>query len=360
MGLVYSLREAAADKSQLGNKGANLVKMTRLELSVPPGFVVSLEAYKKWKETRSLPDEAIGDALASLEAEMNRKMGKGLEVSVRSSAPVSMPGMMDTILNIGDTRKMRNAIKSIFESWDNLRAVEYRRINNIPATLGTAAVVQAMVYGNRDEKSGTGVVFTRNPSTGDKGLFGEYLTEAQGEDLVSGARTPQPIEQLKSAMPKIYDELERLGDLINETMQKAFDNTSETTPFRHNPAQGFSIKIGPDGKPRIRKLNDRQSLQANTEISDNLEPLVDLIEEGDMLVVLVALPGVNKDDLDLRVTANCLTVSVDTAEFEWYDEFKLPVRVKSKSARASYKNGVLEVKLEKEKIVKDNKISMKK
>ncbi len=214
MELVYSLREAATDKSQLGNKGANLVKMIQLELPVPPGFVVSIEAYKKWKETRSLPDEAIGDALASLEAEMNRKMGKGLEVSVRSSAPVSMPGMMDTILNIGDTRKMRNAIKSIFESWDNLRAVEYRRINNIPATLGTAAIVQAMVYGNRDEKSGTGVVFTRNPSTGDKGLFGEYLSEAQGEDLVSGVSTPQPIGQLKSAIPGIYDELENIAQRL--------------------------------------------------------------------------------------------------------------------------------------------------
>ncbi len=216
MGLLYSFREAYDDKSQLGNKGANLVKMTRLELPVPPGFVVSIEAYKKWKETRSLPDEAIGEALASLEAEMGRKMGKGLEVSVRSSAPVSMPGMMDTILNIGDTREMRNAIKSIFESWDNLRAVEYRRINNIPATLGTAAVVQAMVYGNRDGKSGTGVVFTRNPSTGEKGLFGEYLSEAQGEDLVSGVRTPQPIKRLKSAMPEIYDELESIAQRLEK------------------------------------------------------------------------------------------------------------------------------------------------
>lgn len=214
MGLVYSLREATADRSQLGNKGANLVKMTQLELPVPAGFVVSIEAYKKWKETSSLPDEAIGDALASLEAEMGRKMGKGLEVSVRSSAPVSMPGMMDTILNIGDTCKMRNAIKSIFESWDNLRAVEYRRLHDIPATLGTAAIVQAMVYGNRDAKSGTGVVFTRNPSTGEKGLFGEYLSQAQGEELVSGVSTPKPIEQLKSEIPEVYDELESIAQRL--------------------------------------------------------------------------------------------------------------------------------------------------
>ncbi|MCW4016365.1 MAG: Hsp20/alpha crystallin family protein [Candidatus Bathyarchaeota archaeon] len=158
----------------------------------------------------------------------------------------------------------------------------------------------------------------------------------------------------------IYDELERLGDMIDETMQKAFDNASEDAPLRRNRVKGFSIKLGPDGKPMIRELNDRQSFHDELEDSDELEPLVDLIEESDMLVVLVALPGVNKDDLDLRVTANCLTISVDTAEFEWYDEFKLPARVKPKSARASYKNGVLEVKMQKEKIVKDGKISMKK
>ena len=214
MGLVYSFRESAPDKSQQGNKGANLIRMTQLELPVPPGFVVSINAYKEWKEIRSLPDETIADALAALETEMGRKMGKGLEVSVRSSAPVSMPGMMDTILNIGDTRKMTNAIKSIFESWDNLRAVEYRRLNNIPATLGTAAIVQAMVYGNRDGKSGTGVVFTRNPSTGERGLFGEYLSQAQGEELVSGASTPKSIEQLKSEMPEIFEELEGIAQRL--------------------------------------------------------------------------------------------------------------------------------------------------
>ena len=158
----------------------------------------------------------------------------------------------------------------------------------------------------------------------------------------------------------IYDELEKLGDMIDETMQKAFDNASDNPSFKRSRAQGFSIKLGPDGKPRIRDINDRQSLEDEKEVSDDLEPLVDIIEEGGMLVVLVALPGVNKDDLDLRVTANCLTVSVDTVEFEWYDEFKLPAKVKPKSACASYKNGVLEVKLEKEKIVKDDKISMKK
>ncbi|MBI2831245.1 MAG: pyruvate, phosphate dikinase [Chloroflexi bacterium] len=188
--------------------------MTELGLPVPPAFILSVEAYKQWRSAGLLPDEAIAEALAELEKEMGRKMGHGLEVSVRSSAAASMPGMMDTVLNIGDARKMKAAIRRIFESWDNLRAVEYRRLNKISPTLGTAAVIQAMVYGNRDEKSGTGVVFSRNPSTGEKGLFGEYLIKAQGEDLVSGTRTPQHILTLKSVMPGVYDELAEVANRL--------------------------------------------------------------------------------------------------------------------------------------------------
>ena len=214
MSYVHLLESGFDDKLQLGNKGANLVVMKRLGLPVPPGFVVSIDAYRKWRETQFLPDDEIRTALAHVESELGRKMGKGLEVSVRSSAPVSMPGMMDTVLNIGDIGTMRNAIKRIFESWDNLRAVEYRRLNNISPTYGTAAVVQAMVYGNRDQKSGTGVVFTRNPSTGTKGLFGEYMEMAQGEELVSGARTPRPVSDLKDKMPDVYAELEAIGSRL--------------------------------------------------------------------------------------------------------------------------------------------------
>lgn len=214
MSHVYPLNGEFSERSELGNKGANLVTMTGLGLPVPPGFVVSIKAYERWRETGVLPDEAIGEAMASLEVQMGRRLGQGLEVSVRSSAPVSMPGMMDTILNIGDAAQVRRAVKRIFESWDNPRAVEYRRLNNISPTLGTAAVVQAMVYGNRDRESGTGVIFTRNPSTGERGLYGEYLIEAQGEDLVSGVRTPQPIATLESAMPGIYAELEKIADAL--------------------------------------------------------------------------------------------------------------------------------------------------
>jgi len=208
MGYIYSLHDGVEDKSLLGNKGANLVTMTRLDLPVPPGFVVSVEGYQDYKKTGKLQEKEISQAVADLEKRMHAKLGKGLQVSVRSSAPVSMPGMMDTVLNVGSMSEVRAAIRRIFESWDNLRAIEYRRLNNIRSDMGTAAVVQAMVFGNRDAKSGTGVVFSRNPSTGEHGLFGEYIEHAQGEAIVSGSTTPVPVAQLESIMPKVYRELE--------------------------------------------------------------------------------------------------------------------------------------------------------
>ena len=220
---IYFFPGDFADKHQLGNKGGNLVTMTQLGLNVPPGFVISIDAYHKWAETKLLPDKAIRKALASLETMMGRKFGDGLEVSVRSTAPVSMPGMMDTILNIGNMDKLFNAISRIFKSWESQRAVEYRRLNNISPTLGTAAIIQAMVYGNKDESSGTGVVFSRNPSTGEKGLFGEYLIQAQGEDLVSGARTPEPISTLRSAMPAVYAELEQISSQLETHFREMQD-----------------------------------------------------------------------------------------------------------------------------------------
>jgi HSP20 family protein len=150
----------------------------------------------------------------------------------------------------------------------------------------------------------------------------------------------------------IYDELEKLGDMIDETMQKSFEN-SENIPSRRNRFRGFSVKIGPNGTPRVREYNDRDSSQTETE-DDDQEPLVDFIDEGKILIILAAIPGVNKDEIELRVTESSLTVSVDAESLEWYDEFELPTKVKPKSAHASYKNGVLEVKLEKlRKIVKN-------
>jgi pyruvate, orthophosphate dikinase len=212
MEFVYTLESKFNEKSELGNKGANLVVMTELGLPVPPAFVITISAFRQWQASGLLPLEAIEKGLVYLEKKMGRQIGAGLEVSVRSSAPVSMPGMMDTILNIGDREKVNSAIKSIFESWNTPRAIEYRRLNKISASLGTSAIVQAMVYGNRDERSGTGVLFSRNPSTGEKLLYGEYMIKAQGEDIVSGSRTPEPISRLKSVMPEIYARLETIAD----------------------------------------------------------------------------------------------------------------------------------------------------
>ena len=216
MANVFFFEGDCEDKSLLGNKGANLVTMTRLGLPVPPGFVLSIEAYKEYQRKGKLPLEEIEQALSWLTKKTGKKLGKDLLVSVRSSAPVSMPGMMDTLLNLEGSAKIISALKRVFDSWDNLRAVEYRRLNQIPSDLGTSAIVQAMVFGNKNKKSGTGVVFTRNPSNGDKELFGEYLNQAQGEDLVSGKRTPQPVETLKLQMPRVYQQLETMADSLEK------------------------------------------------------------------------------------------------------------------------------------------------
>jgi len=214
MPAVYSIQGGYEDKVLLGNKGANLVTMTKIGLPVPPGFVISTGAFVDYVKNGVLPDDEINRAIDLLEKQTGGKLGQNLQVSVRSSALVSMPGMMDTLLNVKDLDELKVATKQVFESWNSPRAVEYRRLNNIPADLGTSAIVQAMVFGNKDAESGTGVVFTRNPSTGDEGLFGEYLNQAQGEDLVSGARTPNPVAELQSLMPDMYLELEVIAKLL--------------------------------------------------------------------------------------------------------------------------------------------------
>jgi HSP20 family protein len=159
----------------------------------------------------------------------------------------------------------------------------------------------------------------------------------------------------------IYDELEKIGDMIDETMQRAFENPPEDKSVRSNRIKDFKIKIGPDGKPRNRGFFERKTIENETELGDNLEPLVDVVEKTDSLTILIALQGVIKDDIDLRVTQNCLSVSIDTDEFEWFDEFKLPTKINPKSANASFKNGVLEVNLKKiHSSIKRSIISMKK
>jgi pyruvate,orthophosphate dikinase len=272
---IFSFKDGCMDRFALGNKGANLVAMTRLKLPVPMGFIISIKAYKKWRENGLFPGEDIGQAISSLEIETGKKLGRGLEVSVRSSAPVSMPGMMDTVLNIGDMETLVSSIKRIFESWNTPRAIEYRRLNNISANLGTAAIIQSMVYGNRDSFSGTGVIFSRNPSTGEKCLFGEYMLQAQGEDLVSGARTPEPISKLKEVMPERYFELAAFAD----SLEKHFGDMQDIE---------FTIE---SGKLYILQTrNGKRSGRAAVKIA------VDMIKEG-LLTCEEAVMRVTIDDL---------------------------------------------------------------
>src|SRR5450631_1387929 len=306
---VYSFGGGKADgngkmKDDLGGKGAGLAEMTNAGLPVPPGFTIQTEAcreYMRRGEVSKDIDHQMEDALAKLENVQAQKLGKGdnpLLVSVRSGAKFSMPGMMDTILNLGlndqsvealakrsnnprfaadsyrrliqmfgsvvldvpkhafeevfdakkkqkkaklDTDLDANALKeviaeykkvvkkhtkqdfpqdpqaqlvmardAVFRSWQNDRAKHYRRINNIDDTIGTAVNVQAMVYGNLGETSGTGVGFTRNPAIGTKEFYGEFLMNAQGEDVVSGVRTPVPILELQKVMPNVYDQLREI------------------------------------------------------------------------------------------------------------------------------------------------------
>ena len=311
MKYVYLFTEGSKDmRNLLGGKGANLAEMTNLGLPIPQGFTVTTEActeyYNNGKNISQEIEEQIFKALSQLEEIQGKKFGDNsdpLLVSVRSGARASMPGMMDTILNLGlndeavegfalktnnprfaydsyrrfiqmysdvvmevpksyfekiidELKEKRNihydteltvedlkelvarfkqvykenmngeefpqnpkeqllgAIKAVFRSWDNPRAIVYRRMNDIPSSWGTAVNVQSMVFGNMGETSGTGVAFTRNPSTGEKGIYGEYLINAQGEDVVAGVRTPQPISKLKEDMPECYEEFMRLAQKL--------------------------------------------------------------------------------------------------------------------------------------------------
>ncbi|MGM9617807.1 pyruvate, phosphate dikinase [Butyricicoccus sp.] len=309
---VYEFHEGNADmRPLLGGKGANLAEMTNLELPIPNGFTVTTEActdyYKQGKQISQEIQDQIFAALAVLEEQRGKKFGDEsdpLLVSVRSGARASMPGMMDTILNLGlndvsvegfaqktgnprfaydsyrrfiqmfsdvvmemskkffegildeikeakgakyDTDltaedlkeviarykaiykekmgeefpqdpkvQLMEAVKAVFRSWDNPRAIVYRRMNDIPGDWGTAVNVQSMVFGNMGDTSGTGVAFTRNPSTGEKGIFGEYLINAQGEDVVAGIRTPQPITKLAEDLPECYAQFMDIANRLED------------------------------------------------------------------------------------------------------------------------------------------------
>ena len=352
---VYQFSEGNGSMRELlGGKGANLAEMTNLGMPVPQGFTVTTEACTRYyQDGRTIApeiQEEILTYLAKLEEITGKQFGSAenpLLVSVRSGARASMPGMMDTILNLGlndtvvvgfakktnnprfaydsyrrfiqmfsdvvmelskkrfeeiidevkaakgvtqdvelDTDDMKGlvdrfkafykeekgedfpqdpkvqlmeAVKAVFRSWDNPRANVYRRMNEIPYDWGTAVNVQSMVFGNSGDRSGTGVAFTRNPATGEKALFGEYLINAQGEDVVAGVRTPSPISKLKEEMPEVY---QQFADTANKLEQH----------YKDMQDMEFTIEDG--------KLYMLQTRNGKRTAAAALKVAVDLVDEG--------------------------------------------------------------------------------
>ena len=372
MKYVYLFTEGSKDmRNLLGGKGANLAEMTNIGLPVPRGFTVTTEACTSYYDyNRKLTDEImkqIDEKIEELEKITGKTLGdkkNPLLVSVRSGARASMPGMMDTILNLGmnddvaegfsevtnnkrfvydsyrrfiqmfadvvmefpkssferkfdaikeekgvelDTEltaddleevvkiykeeykklagsefpqdpkeQLMAAIQAVFRSWMNDRAITYRRLNDIPSSWGTAVNVQEMVYGNRGETSGTGVAFTRNPATGENHLFGEYLMNAQGEDVVAGIRTPQSIDTLKEVMPECYEEFQK----ICKTLENHYKDMQDME---------FTIE---DGKLfMLQTRNGKRTATAALKIA------VDMVEEG-MITKEEALLKVDPKQLD--------------------------------------------------------------
>ena len=353
--IVYSFNEGSKEmRGLLGGKGANLAEMTRIGLPVPFGFTITTEACNKYYEDgRKITQEvvdAIYEKLADLEQVTGKTFGSTenpLLVSVRSGAVISMPGMMDTILNLGlnddsveglakrtgnrrfamdsyrrfiqmfgdvvqeiskekfdkifDGQKEKRgvkfdveltaedleeviagykelvkaetgkefpqdpreqlieAVKAVFRSWMNDRAILYRKLNGISGSLGTAVNVQSMVFGNMGDDSGTGVAFTRSPSTGEKKIFGEFLVNAQGEDVVAGVRTPLNIDEMEKAFPEAYNDFVRIANLL----EKHYKDTQDME---------FTVE---DGKLyMLQTRNGKRTAQAAVKIA------VDMVEEG--------------------------------------------------------------------------------
>jgi pyruvate,orthophosphate dikinase len=369
---VYLFSEGNASmRNLLGGKGANLAEMTGLKLPVPRGFTVTTEACTRYyQDGKTVASEIVAEIHATLEkteAIVGKKFGDPQNpflVSVRSGARASMPGMMDTILNLGlndkvveglagltnnvrfaydsyrrfiqmfsdvvmevekakfekilDAVKAENnakfdtdltadnlkevvkrykdlfkrekgfdfpqdpkvqlmeAIQAVFRSWDNPRAIVYRRLNDIPSDWGTAVNVQEMVYGNMGDDSGTGVAFTRNPSTGEKKLYGEFLMNAQGEDVVAGIRTPQSIEQLREVMPDVYGQFVQIA----ETLENHYTDMQDME---------FTIERG--------KLFMLQTRNGKRTAAAALKIAVDLVSEG-MATKAEAVMKVDPKQLD--------------------------------------------------------------
>ena len=369
---VYLFNEGNAGmRNLLGGKGANLAEMTTLGLPVPYGFTVTTEACTKYYEDgKTISDEIVEQikaALAVTEEKAGKKFGSAENpflVSVRSGARASMPGMMDTILNLGlndetveamarltnnprfaydsyrrfiqmfsdvvmeidkekfskllENKKAANgvvldkdltaenlkeligeykalykaemgeefpqepmtqlleAVKAVFRSWDNPRAIVYRRMHDIPSSWGTAVNVQSMVFGNMGDDSGTGVAFTRNPATGEKKLFGEFLMNAQGEDVVAGIRTPETIDSLKN---------------INEAVYNQFVEVANTLENHYRDMQDMEFTIERGKLFMLQTRNGKRTAAAALQIA------VDLVNEG-MITKEEAVKMIDPKSLD--------------------------------------------------------------
>ena len=388
MKYVYMFTEGSKDmRNLLGGKGANLAEMTNIGLPVPRGFTVTTEACTKYYEDGEKLNSSIIEEIESKIKELEKITGKTmgdtknpLLVSVRSGARASMPGMMDTVLNLGlnddvaegfsevtnnprfvydsyrrfiqmfadvvmgfpkssferlfdkikeeknveyDTeltaddlkevieiykgeyKKYANAdfpqdpkeqlieaVKAVFRSWNNDRAITYRRLNDIPGEWGTAVNVQEMVYGNKGETSGTGVAFTRNPATGENKLYGEYLMNAQGEDVVAGIRTPKSIETLKEVMPECYEEFKKICKILEDH-------------YRDMQDMEFTIE---DGKLfMLQTRNGKRTAKAALKIA------VDLVNEG-MISKEEALLKIEPKQLDQLLHPNFDDASLKAAK----------------------------------------------
>ena len=388
---VYDFEEGNKEmKNLLGGKGANLAEMTGMGIPVPPGFTISTEACIYYSANGDYPPglaDEIDEHLAGLEKKLGKKLGDPddpLLVSVRSGARASMPGMMDTVLNLGlndksverlaaktdnprfaydsyrrfvamygdvvlglkpetkeerdpfdellegkkdeagasqdnelsaedlkdlvgrfkdeikkrkgidfpqdPAEQLKGAIVAVFNSWDNERAVTYRKMNSIPSDWGTAVNVQAMVFGNTGETSGTGVGFTRNPATGDNQVFGEFLMNAQGEDVVAGIRTPLPLDKLRDELPESYDELMRIRKVLDEHYRdmQDFEFTIQEKKLwmlqtRNGKRTGFAaVKIAVDMVDEGLITPEDAVARVEPEgLNDLLRPVFDPVEKTD-------------------------------------------------------------------------------
>jgi len=380
---VYSFNEGSKEmKNLLGGKGANLAEMTKIGLPVPFGFTITTEACNKYyvdgrKVSEGIESE-IFEKLAELENVTGKQFGSvenPLLVSVRSGAVFSMPGMMDTILNLGlndetvaglalltenerfafdsyrrfiqmfgdvvleiskskfdaifEAKKeekgckvdvdlstedlkaiiidykvlvkkeigkefpldpkvqLMEAVKAVFRSWNNDRAILYRQLNSIPSNLGTAVNVQSMVFGNMGDTSGTGVAFTRSPVNGEAKIFGEFLVNAQGEDVVAGIRTPQPISEMAQAFPEVYKDFTRIAELLEKhytdmqdmefTVEKNKLYMLQTRNGKRTAAAAIKVAVDMEKEGLIDKKTAVTRLEP-TQIDQLLHPMFDLTE----------------------------------------------------------------------------------